>query len=61
MKTCTNCGSQLTCSCQKRVASDGKEACGSCIIAYEQQLNEKRTLLNNNIDAILSLNEKFNS
>jgi hypothetical protein len=63
MRTCTNCGSQITCGCQDRVATDGKKACGSCIVTYEQQLNEKRILenVNGNIQATLSLDEKFNS
>lgn len=59
MNTCPNCGSQITCGCQKRVASDGKQACGSCIVTYEQQLAETRIL--NNVQATLSLDEKFNS
>lgn len=59
MKTCPNCGSQITCSCQKRVASDGAQTCGNCIINYEQQLAEKRIL--NNVEVTLTLDEKFNS
>jgi hypothetical protein len=63
MSTCPNCGAQLTCGCQQRVASDGKKACGNCIVTYEQQLNAKRTLENQNgdVQATLSLNEKFTS
>ena len=63
MSTCPNCGAQLTCGCQQRVASDGKKACGSCIITYEQQLIVTRSLENQNgdVQATLSLNEKFTS
>jgi len=41
---CPNCNSQLSCGCQKRVASDGKQVCSSCLNAYE------RTLVNNSKD-----------
>ena len=44
MRTCTNCGSQITCSCQDRIATDGKKVCGSCIVTYEQQLIAQRNL-----------------
>ena len=63
MNNCPNCGAQITCGCQQRVASDGAKACGSCIVTYEQQLIAKRTLenQNGNVQATLSLNEKFTS
>lgn len=35
---CSNCGSQLTCGCQKRVASNGAQVCQNCIAAYEKEL-----------------------
>lgn len=35
---CPNCNSKLSCGCQKRVASDSKEVCTSCIDSYELQL-----------------------
>lgn len=38
MKTCTNCKSKITCSCQERVASNGVKVCSSCAVQYEQQL-----------------------
>jgi hypothetical protein len=45
MKTCTNCGAQITCGCQERTASNGKQVCSNCITAYENSLqtitNEK--------------------
>jgi hypothetical protein len=37
---CNNCGSQITCGCQKRTASNGVEMCSSCIVQYEAQLVE---------------------
>ena len=36
--TCPNCSAVITCGCQKRVASDGKQVCSSCAAAYEQKL-----------------------
>lgn len=38
MRTCQNCGSQITCGCQEKVASNGKKVCSSCITSYEQNL-----------------------
>jgi hypothetical protein len=35
---CPNCNSTITCGCQKRTASDGKEVCSNCLALYEQQL-----------------------
>jgi hypothetical protein len=35
---CTNCNAKLSCGCQKRVASDGKQVCSSCVSSYEQKL-----------------------
>lgn len=40
MKTCTNCGTQITCGCQERTASDGKQVCSNCIAAYENHLQQ---------------------
>jgi len=37
-QTCPNCGNTLSCSCQSRTASDGRQMCSSCITAYETQL-----------------------
>jgi hypothetical protein len=39
-----NCGASMGCSCQRRVASDGKACCGSCISAYELNLQKKITV-----------------
>ena len=30
MATCPNCGSNLTCGCQKRTLADGKQGCANC-------------------------------
>lgn len=38
MSACQNCGVALSCGCQKRVASDGKSVCGSCVAKYEKGL-----------------------
>lgn len=38
MSACLNCGTSLGCSCQKRVASDGKSVCANCISAYEKKI-----------------------
>lgn len=32
---CSNCGTKLTCGCQKRTAKDGTQCCQSCIASYE--------------------------
>jgi hypothetical protein len=40
MRSCPNCGNQITCGCQDRIASDGKRVCSSCISFYEQELLE---------------------
>ena len=38
---CSNCGKGISCGCQKRVASDGKHCCKSCITTYEANLKTK--------------------
>ena len=40
---CTNCGAKLSCGCQKRVATDGKHVCSSCIAVYESGLKKIST------------------
>jgi hypothetical protein len=35
MKTCPNCSKKITCGCQVRTASDGKQVCSGCLTAYE--------------------------
>lgn len=36
---CSNCGSTVTCGCQRRTASDGKQCCVSCIVKYEASIH----------------------
>lgn len=44
---CPNCNSSMTCSCQKKIASDGKKVCSNCISKYEASLiNSKSTTYN---------------
>ena len=40
MSACLNCGTKLSCGCQKRVASDGVQVCSACLDAYERKLAE---------------------
>lgn len=35
---CPNCDKKLTCGCQKRMASDKKQVCASCLENYEAKL-----------------------
>jgi hypothetical protein len=39
---CDNCGKKLTCPCQKKRASNGRQCCIGCIIPYEKALKEKK-------------------
>lgn len=41
---CPNCNSQLSCGCQKRKASDGKEVCTNCLPFYEANLKSEPVL-----------------
>jgi transcription elongation factor Elf1 len=43
MNSCPNCGNPLSCSCQLRTASDGKQVCTNCAAFYEQQLVQQQT------------------
>jgi hypothetical protein len=38
MAICTNCNTNLSCGCQRRTASDGKECCTECIQQYEAKI-----------------------
>ena len=38
---CQNCTRKLSCGCQKKTASDGKQVCSQCIQDYEKKLKEK--------------------
>ena len=35
---CPNCGTQLSCVCQRKTASDGKQGCTQCIPTYEKSI-----------------------
>lgn len=37
---CSNCGAKLSCGCQKRRASDGKQCCSNCIGSYENSIQK---------------------
>jgi PIN domain nuclease of toxin-antitoxin system len=41
MATCLNCKKNLSCGCQKKIASDGKSVCATCITLYEININKK--------------------
>jgi hypothetical protein len=38
MASCSNCKRNLSCGCQKRVASDKTSVCTNCLSAYESKL-----------------------
>lgn len=46
MAKCLNCGTVLSCGCQKRKASDGKSVCKACIGRYEQSLKKTKKARN---------------
>jgi hypothetical protein len=50
MRQCSNCGTQITCGCQDRMASNGVRVCANCITLYEQQLlvNRAQSIVNQN-------------
>lgn len=39
---CGNCKNKITCGCQKRTASDGKQVCTRCLASYELSLKQKK-------------------
>ena len=39
---CQNCGTKLSCGCQKRTATDGKDVCSSCLNTYENNLTKQK-------------------
>ena len=44
MLQCTNCNTKLSCGCQKRLASDGKQVCSKCVTSYEDVIKAKKQL-----------------
>jgi hypothetical protein len=45
MSKCSNCGSTITCGCQKRKLSNGKMGCSKCVagIPNKSSTSEKST------------------
>lgn len=42
-KTCPNCGAKITCGCQKRIATDGRQCCSKCVVLLNARiLKQKR-------------------
>ena len=39
---CTHCGKRLSCGCQRRIASDKRQVCSSCIASYEAKLKQEK-------------------
>ncbi len=39
--TCPNCGTVLSCGCQRKIASDNTLCCDACLAAYEEKLKSK--------------------
>jgi transcription elongation factor Elf1 len=44
--SCSNCGTAYTCSCQVKIASDGKKVCNNCHASYELNLQTLRDRIN---------------
>ena len=40
---CSNCGTELSCGCQKKVATDGQKVCTHCIANYESSIRPHLT------------------
>jgi hypothetical protein len=43
MANCPNCGAKLSCGCQRKTASDGKQGCVQCIPKYEERLRSQNS------------------
>ena len=56
MSACLNCGTKLGCGCQKRVASDGKSVCATCLGKYEQSLKTLKQATSNTGTAPTNVN-----
>jgi hypothetical protein len=44
MSKCPNCGTTLSCGCQKRVTATGKQACSKCINKIQQESKNNNTV-----------------
>lgn len=42
MSQCTNCNTKLSCGCQKRLASDGRQVCSKCLTSYEDGIKANK-------------------
>lgn len=42
MSSCPNCGTKLSCGCQRKKASNGVTVCRSCITRYEKTLQVQK-------------------
>ena len=42
-ETCHNCGTGLSCGCERITASDGTPCCNHCIQAYEIRIAATKT------------------
>lgn len=51
---CSNCGSKLTCGCQKRVATDGRQCCSQCVANYNNSLKKAVPQVGGNIAASIN-------
>lgn len=68
-RICLNCGAQITCGCQDRVAADGKTVCVVCVEKYNRDLNSPQPLQNldfnnvveNNKPVIQNISHNFNN
>ena len=47
MRTCQNCSTAITCGCQVKTASDGKQVCNNCVSNYETKLIQVVAPINN--------------
>jgi len=44
MSKCPNCGSKITCGCQRRTTSDGRSACTNCVNKPVKTTKETETV-----------------
>ncbi len=48
---CPNCNGVMTCGCQRRKLPNGKIGCSNCDKNLKNNLNNKSTQTNNNLDS----------
>lgn len=58
MANCPNCKASLTCSCQKRAASNGTIVCTNCINNYEAGITQLKNTKKD--DQILTPTQRLN-